>query len=188
MQIQTVHPKEVAALKQADAGLELIDVRTPAEYRAVHAAGARSVPLEGLDPGSVMAARNGRSDKPLYLICAGGTRSAKACQKFIAAGYSNVVNVEGGTQAWEKEGLAVERGKRALSLERQTRIAIGLLAVTGAVLAWFVNPAWVALCGFVGMGLIFAGLTDVCPLASLIAVMPWNRCGDEKQGGACCKM
>ncbi|MCC6581767.1 MAG: rhodanese-like domain-containing protein [Phycisphaeraceae bacterium] len=191
MQVRTVTCQEVARLREQDPGLELIDVRTPAEYRSVHAVGAKSIPLDELDAGCVMSQRGERADKPLYLICAGGTRSAKACQKFIAAGYSNVVSIDGGTQTWEKAGMPVEHGKKTLSLERQTRIAIGAMALLGAALAWFVHPAWVALCGFVGCGLIFAGLTNLCPLASLIAVMPWNKCGSkdgQSAKGACCKM
>lgn len=61
-----------------------------------------------------------------------------------------------------------------MSLERQVRIAAGSLVLTGAVLALIFNPAWIALSGFVGAGLIFAGITDTCGMGMLIARMPWN--------------
>ena len=80
---------------------DLIDVRTPAEYREVHIQGARNVPLDSLDPGSVMESRNGRRDQPLYVMCKAGSRGSKACQAFIDRGYDQVINLDGGVQAWE---------------------------------------------------------------------------------------
>src|SRR5208282_1599254 len=111
--------------------VELIDVRTPVEYREVHAEPARLVPLDGLDLRAVMEARDGPGDHPLYLICRSGSRGRQAAEKFHAAGYTNVANVEGGTLAWERAGLPVVRGKKTVSLERQVRIAAGSLVVLG---------------------------------------------------------
>jgi len=153
--------------------IELIDVRTPVEYREIHVDFARNVPLSDLHPDTLMKERDSR--EPLYLICRSGNRGKQACEKFIAAGYANIVNVEGGTQAWADAGLPVTRGKKAVSLERQVRIAAGLLVLLGAVLGWFVDPVWVWLSGFVGAGLVFAGVTDTCGMGLLIARMPWNR-------------
>jgi hypothetical protein len=47
--------------------------------------------------------------------------------------------------------------------------------VMGAVLSLTVDPHWVYLSGFVGLGLAFAGLTNICAMASLLRKMPWNR-------------
>ena len=115
-------------------------MRTPVEYREVHAADARNVPLDRLDPAAVMQARNGIEDEPLYLICRSGSRGRQACEKFLAAGFTNVVNVEGGTLACVEAGLPVVRGKKAISLERQVRIAAGSLVLLGACLGWLVHP------------------------------------------------
>jgi len=60
------------------------------------------VPLDGLDPTEVMKARSGSNDDPLYVICRSGGRGRQACEKFLAAGYHNVVNVENGTLNWER--------------------------------------------------------------------------------------
>lgn len=175
----TVSPRRLAELWQANGGVDLIDVRTPVEYREAHVEFARNVPLDQLDPGAVMQARAGSPDEPLYLVCRTGGRGEKACAKFQQAGYANVVNVEGGTLACEQQGLPIARGKQAISLERQVRIAAGSLVLLGAVLSWLVHPAWIGLSAFVGAGLVFAGLTDTCGMGMLLARMPWNRCRNE---------
>ena len=125
-----------------------------------------------------MEARNGTKDDPLYMICRSGSRGRQACEKFLAAGYHNVVNVEGGTLAWERAGLPVVRGKKAISLERQVRIAAGSLVVLGTALGAFVHPGFLGLAAFVGAGLVFAGITDTCGMGMLLARMPWNRVED----------
>jgi hypothetical protein len=71
--------------------------------------------------------------------------------------------------------LEVVRGKKAISLERQVRIAAGLLVVTGAGLGFFVDQRWIALSAFVGGGLVFAGVTDTCGMGMILARMPWNQ-------------
>ncbi len=184
MSISTISPLDLSRLSSEGRQLDLIDVRTPVEYREVHAAIARNVPLDQLDPLAVMQARGGASGEPLYVICRSGGRGQQACEKFLQAGYANVVNVEGGTQAWEASGLAVVRDKKVISLERQVRIAAGLLVCLGALLSWLVHPAFVALSAFVGAGLVFAGITNTCGMGLLLARMPWNREG--KPTTACC--
>jgi rhodanese-related sulfurtransferase len=180
MSVQTITPHEVEDLRRRGLAVDLIDVRTPVEYREVHAEAARSVPLDRLDPRAVMAARNGTKDEPLYTICRSGSRGRQACEAFHAAGFANVVNVEGGTLAWEQAGLPVVRGKKAVSLERQVRITAGSLVVIGTALGAFVHPAFLGLSGFVGAGLVFAGVTDTCGMGMMLARMPWNRAEPEE--------
>jgi len=64
-----------------------------------------------------------------------------------------------------------------ISLERQVRIAAGAIVLTGVILAQFANPAFAWLSGFVGAGLIFAGITDTCAMGMLISKLPWNQRG-----------
>lgn len=173
MSITTITPLKLSELIHSGAAVELIDVRTPVEYREVHVSSARNVPLDQLNASQFAAGRS--SAEPLYVICRSGSRGKQACEKFLAAGYANVVNVEGGTQAWDQAGLPVVRGKKAISLERQVRIAAGLLVVTGSVLGYFVSPYWIGLSAFVGAGLTFAGITDTCGMGLLLARMPWNQ-------------
>lgn len=171
----TISPRDLFALHQAGRAVDLIDVRTPSEFREVHASMARVEPLDALDPNKIAQARAGRGGEPIYLICRGGARAQKAQEAFRQAGFENVVCVEGGTQAWEQAGLPVERGKKTIALERQVRIAAGTLVVIGTLLGAFVHPWLLGIAGFVGAGLIFAGITDTCGMAMLLAKMPWNR-------------
>ena len=169
-------PREFTGLCTEGKKIDLIDVRTPVEYREVHLEVARNVPLDQLDPVAVMQNRNGSANEPLYVICRSGSRGQQACEKFIKAGFPNVVNIEGGTMACVEAGLPVVRGKKAVSLERQVRIAAGSLVLLGATLGWFVDPAFIGLSAFIGAGLLFAGITDTCGMGMMLARMPWNRC------------
>ncbi len=175
MSTAVIKPQELAKLSTKDKKIDLIDVRTPVEFREVHVEVARNVPLDQLDPAAVMKARNGSANEPLYLICRSGSRGQQACEKFVKAGFSNVINIEGGTLACVEAGLPVVRGKKAISLERQVRIAAGLLVVTGSALGYFVDLYWIGLAAFVGAGLTFAGITDTCGMGMLLARMPWNQ-------------
>jgi len=184
MSISTISPVRLAELCKEGKKIDLIDVRTPVEYREVHVQVARNVPLDQLDPAALMQARSGSSKELLYVICRSGGRGQQACEKFLKAGFSNVVNVEGGTMACVEADLPVVRGKRAISLERQVRIACGSLVLLGAALAWFVHPAFIGLSAFVGVGLVFAGITDTCGMGMILARMPWNQCGQDAT--SCC--
>ena len=98
-----------------------------------------------------------------------------------------VVNVEGGTAAWEAAGLPVVRGKKTISLERQVRIAAGVLVLVGSALGYFVHPYFIGVAAFVGAGLTFAGVTDTCGMGMLLARMPWNQVSQASGDAACCE-
>ena len=136
MSIQTITPKGLSELIRSGKKVDLIDVRTPVEYREVHADIAKSLPLDQLNLEKIASLRTDAS-QPLYIICKSGGRGKQGCEKLLSLGQSNVINVEGGTTAWEQAGLPVVRGKKAMSLERQVRIAAGALVFTGSALGFF---------------------------------------------------
>jgi hydroxyacylglutathione hydrolase len=84
----------------------LVDVREPGEFAELRAPGAFLLPM------SAFAARVGElpADRPLLVICHLGGRSAAAAGFLIRAGRTDVSNVAGGMDAWEKAGLPVRRG------------------------------------------------------------------------------
>jgi rhodanese-related sulfurtransferase len=175
--IPTISPSELARLCALGRNLDLIDVRTPAEFQELHVAFARNVPLDRFDPDEVISENNRLADGPLYVICRSGARGRQACEKLVRAGFTNAVNVEGGTLACPEAGLPVVRGTKVMSLERQVRIAAGALVLVGVLLGWLVHPALIGLSALVGAGLIFAGITDTCGMGMLLARMPWNYRG-----------
>ena len=178
MSISTISPAKFAELYQQGKAVELIDVRTPVEFREVHVDQAKNIPLDKLDPAAFVKDRNGASQEPVYVICKSGGRGQQACEKFVKAGVTNVFNIEGGTTACVAAGLPVVRGKKAMSLERQVRIAAGSLVLLG-VLGSFLHPYVIGLSAFVGAGIVFAGITDTCGMGMILARMPWNQCASN---------
>ncbi|MFD1333933.1 rhodanese-like domain-containing protein, partial [Methylopila musalis] len=108
--------------------------------------------------------------------CASGVRARKAAERLVAAGFTQVEVVEGGLAAWRTAGLPVTEGQGGvISLERQVRIAAGSLVVLGVLIAATLTSWGLLLAGFVGAGLVFAGVTDTCGLGLLLARATWNR-------------
>ena len=176
--VATISPQQLAELLASNKPFKLIDVRPPAEFGEVHVTTAHNLPLDRLDAAAVTAEAS--DDEPIYFICKSGGRSGKACEKLIASGFSDVISVDGGTTACEAAGLPVVRGRKAMSLERQVRIAAGAIVFGGVMLAAFADndmleKIGLGIAGFVGAGLVFAGITDSCGMAMLIARMPWNQ-------------
>lgn len=99
----TVHVEDLRAAQGQ--GVTILDVRTPAEYAQGHVAGARLLPLQELPErvGEVP------QDRPVYVICHSGNRSAQASQILAKRGYRNIHNVDGGMNAWAGAGFPVVR-------------------------------------------------------------------------------
>lgn len=171
----SISPRELHQAIAAGHLAELLDVRTPPEFAAVHVAGAKLVPLDELDCAAFLEQR-AAGDQPLYVLCQSGGRARRAIEKFQRAGFGDCILVEGGTQAWMDAGLPVNRGEsKVLPLMQQVQIVVGSLSATGAVLALTTNPLFALIPLLMGSGLLFAGLTGFCGLALLLAKMPWNK-------------
>jgi len=164
---------------QPSTTVHLVDVRSASEFAAGHIPRAANVPMDQIEARLDDLDRN----LPIVLICQTGKRARmtagllEPCQRQIKV-------LEGGTKAWIQAGLPVVASvKTRWSLERQVRLGAGLLVLIGVILALTVNPRWIFLSSFAGLGLTFAGLTDLCPMAILLARMPWNSVSHCKVGG-----
>ena len=178
--MKNISASEFANLVLSGQQLDLIDVRTPVEFRALHVTIARNAPLDRLDPNEIEAARNGTASEPLYVVCRSGGRSRQACEKLLAAGVNNVINVEGGTMACVSAGAPVVRGKSAIPLNCQVQIITGVTVVAGAVATVLTsNLYWLSLPILMGAGLVFSGLTNTCAMGTMLARMPWNQIKPE---------
>ena len=84
----------------------LLDVREAGEFATVRAPGAMLLPT------SVFMDRIAEipADRPILVICHLGGRSASVAGYLIRTGRTDVVNVAGGMDAWERSGLPVRRG------------------------------------------------------------------------------
>ena len=171
---QAISPTDLQALRDKGEQIEVIDVRTPFEFREFHLDIAQNIPLDKLNPDAVVRERKGRKSEPLYIICRSGSRGLKACQKFIDCGHKYVINIEGGTLAASKSGLPMVNGKKAVSLDRQVRIAAGLIVFLGVILSWQIHHGFLLIPGLIGLGLTFSGVTDTCGMATLLSKMPCN--------------
>lgn len=171
MTLKQIEPQHLNALLQSGQAI-LIDIREPDEYAREHIRGARLVPLAAID-GHDFDTERGRV---AVFTCRSGNRTAMNASRLLAKGFREAYILAGGLDAWKKAGLPVHFDAKApLDLQRQVQIGAGGLAFLGALLAIFVSPWFVLLSGFVGAGLLTAGLTGFCGMARLLAIMPWNR-------------
>ncbi|MCT7973313.1 rhodanese-like domain-containing protein [Laspinema olomoucense] len=152
--------------------ISLLDVRETGEFAGEHIKGATLLPLSQFDPKSPKL----QGGKDIVLYCQSGNRSRQAAQKLLAAGVTEVMQLKGGINAWKQAGYSVEMKKNApISIFRQVQIVAGTLVFTGTVLGYFVNPGFLILSGFVGAGLVFAGISNTCAMGMLLAKLPYNQ-------------
>ena len=104
--IEAIEQVSVAQLKEqmANADLQIVDVRRPAEYVSGHVPRALNAPLGSFDKSPLPL----KKDKLTAVICAGGYRSSAAASLLQQQGFSNLLNVSGGTGAWINAGYPVE--------------------------------------------------------------------------------
>lgn len=151
--------------------LQWIDVRSASEYASGHIPGSVNIPMEQIEA---------RLDDlvpglPIILVCQAGKR-ARMVAGLLEPCRNDVTVLEGGTAAWTAAGLPLVASiKSRFSLERQVRLIAGLLVLIGVLLSLTMHRNWIFLAAAVGVGLTFAGLTDICLMAGLLVRMPWNQ-------------
>lgn len=166
MSLKIISPADAERLI-AD-GAVLIDIRGNDEHARERIAGARNHPVDQL--GAIES-----GGRPVLFHCKSGARTATNAAKLAAATTCEAYIVEGGIESWKKAGLPVVLDQaQPLEMQRQVQIAAGSLVLLGIALSLLVDPRWIALVGFVGAGLVFAGLTGWCGMAKLFALLPWN--------------
>jgi rhodanese-related sulfurtransferase len=150
----------------------LIDVRQLPEFAAGHIEGSELVPLNTL---AASAATWDRS-QPLTLICKSGRRAQQAHDTLSALGFHHLTILPGGIDAWHSAGKPLATlARRPWSMERQVRIVAGALVLLTLLLALTLSRYFLFATAFVGAGLIFAGVSDICMMASVLGMLPWNR-------------
>lgn len=173
MAIERVHADKLQSwISDEKLSCKLVDVRGKGEFERCHIPG--SVNIEASDLSSRADELQGADKVVLY--CQGGLRAAKACAKLKKAGTTDVLMLEGGVSAWEKAGLPVEKNLSApIEIHRQVQIVAGSLVAIGTLLGVGLNPWFLAVPAFVGLGLVFAGVTNTCGMAVLLSKLPYNN-------------
>lgn len=149
----------------------VIDVRTKSEYDHQNIPGSTHIPLSELS----QRLREIPKEEEIYIVCQSGNRSKQACQVLQSAGHKNFINLAGGINGLKKNNSCALQGNGVLPVMRQVMIAAGSLVLLGLLLAYFVHPYFIFISLFVGVGLLFAGLTGYCGMAMLLEKMPWNK-------------
>lgn len=148
-----------------------IDVRTPGEYTSEYIEGIQNYPLDQIESFTPEL----KKYKSVYVLCNSGNRSSRACTTLTKIGLKSLINVEGGMLAWKKRKYPSIKGKGSISIMRQVQITAGSLVLAGVLLSLYIDPRFIWVSGFVGAGLMFAGLSGTCAMGSLLSQMPWNR-------------
>jgi rhodanese-related sulfurtransferase len=156
-----IDPKTVADGLKAGR-FHLIDIREADEFVREHIGGAVSIPLSSVEQADVKL----EAGRTAVFHCKSGMRTEANCARLAARVDGDALILEGGLDAWKKAGLP---------MNRQVQITAGTLVLAGALIGTFVHPAGYALSGFIGAGLIFAGVSGWCGMANVLAAMPWNK-------------
>ena len=85
----------------------VLDVRTPGEVAQGVIGDPKIIDFNGGE--FLEAAKKLPKDKPIYVYCAVGGRSSSAAGMLAKEGFSNIYNVEGGIQAWQKKGFLLSK-------------------------------------------------------------------------------
>jgi len=170
-QLQEINAVTLKKWLERDKAL-LIDVREPGEFFSEHIPGAKLMSLSRFDP-TVIAQDN---NKKIVFQCQSGKRSATAAQKMFDLGVNEVFHLQGGLPTWKAAGYPTKVNKNApISMFRQVQIVAGSLVFLGTVLGALVSPWFLIFSGFVGCGLVFAGVSNTCAMAMLLAKLPYNK-------------
>lgn len=170
-ELKTISPARAAELMRQ--GAVLVDIREADEHARERIPGAQHHALSRIDQNNPLRA----GDEVLIFHCKSGMRTMSNANRLAGASPEcETYILDGGIDAWKRAGLPVAFDhKQPIEILRQMQITAGSLALVGVVLGTWVNPDFYALSAFIGAGLIFAGVTGICPMVRLLTRMPWNR-------------
>jgi len=156
---------------QSNKDVTIIDVREADEFNACAIPGAVNMPLSRFDSKEI---ENLPTSK-VVIHCQSGNRAKTACKK-ITNTTKDIYQFTGGIEEWKHHGGDIICRKAVrFTIMQQVQIIAGGCVLVGVILSKVHNPYWVYLSGFMGAGLLFAGLSGWCGMAKLLAKMPWNK-------------
>ncbi len=99
---KVVSAEDLQPLLQLD-NVQLIDVRTPKEFKGGHIENAQNINF--LSPAFTENIKKLDKNKPLIVYCRSGKRSAKSIKKLFEAGFTEIYDLEGGIIKWKQKGF-----------------------------------------------------------------------------------
>lgn len=169
MGIKTISPQDLYRRIKLGHNVVLLDVRSKRDYEEGHIMGASLHPLEFFNAANIIhkVCAPFPTLPTIYVVCASGSDSMKACQHLANAGYDYIINLEGGMRAWAMEGLPLKTIKEKLpclpvrepvQVNQKMEIMIGSIMSVATLLGTFVNVGFLAIPFLVGVGFIYEGL------------------------------
>lgn len=154
-------------------GLIICDIREADEYRREHIIGAKNTPLSNFNSDQISEID---SNSLVVFHCQSGNRTKMNEAKFKNLPCKEVFILKDGISEWKKLGCATAIDNKApLPIMRQVQIVAGSLVALGVILSFIISPYFALLSGFVGAGLMFAGITGFCGMANLLMLLPYNK-------------
>ncbi len=105
VKVNVVSPEEMESLLKAE-NVQLVDVRTPGEYAQGYIAYAQNIDF--MSPTFNEDIKKLDKNKPVFLYCQKGGRSAKCAKKMLDAGFKKIYDLNGGFSKWKHKGLKVK--------------------------------------------------------------------------------
>ena len=174
---QTTSPDELKNWIATGTDVVVLDVRSAAEFESLHIKGSYNVPLPLLAEHTEELAA--KLDTKVVLVCQSGVRATEAKANLASVGFSNARVLAGGVPAYQQAGGQTVEGSKRWALERQVRMVAGSLVVAGLAGGKFLSPQLRTVAGAIGAGLTFSAATNTCAMGKALAVMPWNKTGNE---------
>lgn len=107
---ESLPPKVFNKKAQKKQDAVILDVRTPEEFKEGHIENAINVDIYDDDDFEKKISTLDRN-KTYFVYCKAGVRSSRAVEKMKSQGFKNLVNLEGGIDAWKEEGLPITSSK-----------------------------------------------------------------------------
>ncbi len=153
--------------------LVICDIREADEFTREHIIGAQNIPLSILNANTL---NHLTENHIIVFTCQSGNRTKMAANKFKELKCKTVFVLKNGLTEWKNIGCVVAKNNKApLPIMRQVQIVTGFLILLGIVLSFLIAPYFALLSGFIGVGLLFAGITGYCGMANLLMLLPYNK-------------
>ena len=101
--IELISPQQVYDAIYKDPSIQLVDVRTPEEFKGNHLKGAQNICVTSDDFKEKVKMLD--KNKPVYVYCYKGGRSAQAAIQLKDLGFTKIYDMDGGILLWEENKL-----------------------------------------------------------------------------------